>query len=404
MLFAAASISPASLRVSVVRCKQQHSPVSKASAGNHHNTVAQPQLRSLRLNNPFVIGANKKAARQPLLAASSVASAASSAASASASASASARLASAYASSSSAASASASASAAIPQLAAKAKAVAAVVAPAAPAVTTMAILGTSLAFPALWLFALVPCMLGLINPVYVFSVGYGLSVAAQGAGLLALAMQSGVWIPAMCLAHLGGAVFYGLRLGAFLYWRSVTWAEWGKRAQNAPEAKAKGIVSRVAVIAACALLYAFMCCPMLFHVQSANAIPAALRPVIAGGLAVQWLGAIIEAVADHQKSAFKFSAEGKSRWCDVGLYARCRHPNYLGEVMFWVGTFLAGIPAMLVTGWYSFVPSTLGLAFIVYLMTSQCKKQDEKQGGRYGEQAEYAAWVGRSGSLMPKLL
>ena len=31
--------------------------------------------------------------------------------------------------------------------------------------------------------SLVPCCLGFVNPVYVFSVGYGLSVAAQGAGL-----------------------------------------------------------------------------------------------------------------------------------------------------------------------------------------------------------------------------
>ena len=87
------------------------------------------------------------------------------------------------------------------------------------------------------------------------------------------------------------------------------------------------------------------------------------------------LGWIIEAVADQQKTAFKSSPAGKSRWCDTGLYSRCRHPNYLGEVMFWVGTYAAGIPAMLVTGWYAFAPATLGLGFIVNLMTSQCKKQ-----------------------------
>jgi hypothetical protein len=70
---------------------------------------------------------------------------------------------------------------------------------------------------------LVPLRLGFINPVYVFSVGYGLAVAAQGAGLWALASASGVWIPALCAAHLAGAIFYGVRLGGFLYWRSVTW-------------------------------------------------------------------------------------------------------------------------------------------------------------------------------------
>ena len=46
-----------------------------------------------------------------------------------------------------------------------------------------AALASSFAFPALWAFAAVPCCLAFLNPVYVFSVGYGLSVAAQAAGM-----------------------------------------------------------------------------------------------------------------------------------------------------------------------------------------------------------------------------
>ena len=49
------------------------------------------------------------------------------------------------------------------------------------------------------------------------------------------------------------------------------------------------IARRIIVIASCALLYAFMCSPMLFHVQVANAIPASMHPVLIAGLAVQWL-------------------------------------------------------------------------------------------------------------------
>ena len=70
-----------------------------------------------------------------------------------------------------------------------------------------AVLGTAWSFPALWALAVVPCCLGFVNPVYVFSVGYGLSVAAQGAGLLAMSVASGAWLPAPLLAHLLGAVF-----------------------------------------------------------------------------------------------------------------------------------------------------------------------------------------------------
>lgn len=275
---------------------------------------------------------------------------------------------------------------------------------AAMAIPSLAtVLGTAYSFPFLWALSIVPCMLGLVNPVYVFSVGYGLSVAAQGIGLLAAASASGVWISNLCLAHLLGAVFYGVRLGAFLYWRSVTWTEWGQRAKNAPEAKPMPPPARLMVILTCALLYAFMCSPMLWHAQTANVLPASQNVVIVIGLVVQWSGAVLEAVADQQKSDYKRSEAGTSRWCDVGVWARCRHANYLGEVMFWVGAFVAGVPGMLASGLITFVPAIVGVGFIVKLMTSQCVKQDEKQLGRYGDDAEYKAWVQNSGSLFPKL-
>jgi steroid 5-alpha reductase family enzyme len=218
-----------------------------------------------------------------------------------------------------------------------------------------------------------------------------------------MASASGAWIPALCLAHVFGAVVYGLRLGGFLYWRSLTWSEWGKRAQNAPEAKAKSIVAKIPVVLLCSLLYACMCSPILWHAKVANAIPGGYLPVVITGVGMQWLGAALEAAADHQKSAYKATDAGKTRWCDAGVYARCRHPNYLGELAFWFGTFLAGVPAMLVAGAGSFLPAALGLVFIAKLMTSQCGKQDEKQAGRYGEQKAYREWVANSGSLFPKM-
>ena len=148
----------------------------------------------------------------------------------------------------------ASSNSALGDVAAKAAKVVAAPAKAKMAIPTLAtVLGTAYSFPFLWALSIVPCLLGLVNPVYVFSVGYGLSVAAQGIGLLAAASASGVWISNLCLAHLLGAVFYGVRLGAFLYWRSVTWTEWGRRAKNAPEAKPMPPPARLAVIVACAL-------------------------------------------------------------------------------------------------------------------------------------------------------
>ena len=220
-----------------------------------------------------------------------------------------------------------------------------------------AVLGTAWSFPALWALAVVPCCLGSVNPVYVFSVGYGLSVAAQGAGLLAMSVASGAWLPAPLLAHLLGAVFYGARLGGF----PTGGPSRGRSGATAPRTRQRprprASSSASLVVLTCALLYAMMCSPMLWHAQTANAVPAGSLPVVYAGLAAQWFGAILEAVADQQKSDYKFSDAGKSRWCDVGVYARCRHPNYLGELMFWLGTFVAGVPAMAASGWRACAPA-----------------------------------------------
>ena len=66
-------------------------------------------------------------------------------------------------------------------------------------------------------------------------------------------------------------------------------------------------------------------------------------------------------------------------WCDTGLYAKIRHPNYTGELMFWFGNFLAGLPAMVFSGVWPMIPALLGGSFINFLMNNQAKGQDEKQ-------------------------
>lgn len=50
-------------------------------------------------------------------------------------------------------------------------------------------------------------------------------------------------------------------------------------------------------------------------------------------------GVMIEAVADHQLRSFS-REESKSDFQNSGLWKYSRHPNYFGEVLFWIGLFL----------------------------------------------------------------
>ena len=55
------------------------------------------------------------------------------------------------------------------------------------------------------------------------------------------------------------------------------------------------------------------------------------------GLALFITGFTVEVVADMQKSAFKAIPANKDKFITVGLWAKSRHPNYLGEIVLWTG-------------------------------------------------------------------
>ena len=256
---------------------------------------------------------------------------------------------------------------------------------------------SALAFPTFTAVAILPVTLAYINPVYSFSVGYGLSVAASAGLLLKSASISGIILPQLCQLHLFGGLLYGLRLGIFLAIRSKTWKDWGKRAEASPEAQnSKSLLQRTMVIVGCGFIYALMASPMLFHYQNANVV--AHHEILKAGVVMQYVGLVLEAVADQWKYQHYRKNEGK--FCQTGPYAFCRHPNYLGEMLFWLGLYIAGVPAMM-TKWSSFIPASIGCAFIMWLMTMASKRGDKKALEKYGDAPGYKEYRAKSCSLVP---
>lgn len=61
------------------------------------------------------------------------------------------------------------------------------------------------------------------------------------------------------------------------------------------------------------------------------------------GIAVMLFGIAAEFFADREIHAFMRSG-GQGEVCTQGLWNYSRHPNYLGEISFWIGVFLAMLP------------------------------------------------------------
>ncbi|KAG8466160.1 hypothetical protein KFE25_001916 [Diacronema lutheri] len=72
---------------------------------------------------------------------------------------------------------------------------------------------------------------------------------------------------------------------------------------------------------------------------STTAAVTPLGPFGAFAAGLVFLGIWTEAVADWQKWQFKSDPANKDKWCDVGLWAKCRHPNYASELVIWTSLF-----------------------------------------------------------------
>jgi steroid 5-alpha reductase family enzyme len=83
------------------------------------------------------------------------------------------------------------------------------------------------------------------------------------------------------------------------------------------------------------------------------------------GVAVAGGAVLLEAAADRQLRAFLRSRADPAAVLDTGVWAWCRHPNYLGEVLFWWGLFLSGMAAAPERAWTAAGPLAITLLFLL---------------------------------------
>jgi steroid 5-alpha reductase family enzyme len=80
--------------------------------------------------------------------------------------------------------------------------------------------------------------------------------------------------------------------------------------------------------------------------------------VVAGG------GVLLEAVADAQLRRFLRTRADPAAMLETGVWAWSRHPNYLGELLFWWGLFLSGVAAAPWRAWTVVGPLAITLLFV----------------------------------------
>ena len=115
-----------------------------------------------------------------------------------------------------------------------------------------------------------------------------------------------------------------------------------------------------------------------------------------------WLtGFLLEAIADHQKSAFKKDPENRDSFIQSGLWSISRHPNYLGEIILWVGVSIVAIPVL--QGWQWAMLSSPFFVALLLIRVSGIPLLEKKADEKWGGQSDYESYKKNVAVLVPKL-
>ena len=103
---------------------------------------------------------------------------------------------------------------------------------------------------------------------------------------------------------------------------------------------------------------------------------------------ISLLGVLLEFFADNQLQNFiAYKKKTSADLCQDGLWAWSRHPNYLGQCMFWLGIGLWGI--FLGSGWIIFALSQNIIGLIVFYSIPAMEEKMSKHPGRHQSFTEY---------------
>ena len=181
--------------------------------------------------------------------------------------------------------------------------------------------------------------------------------------------------------HSAITIAWGIRIFVFFLWRE--YISWPVLHQKVVELQSKMDIPFSSRLF-CWFVYSF------FYVSMVSSHWSRLRQPTQNwgllgytGLLLQIAGLSLETIADLQKNGFK--SRHRHAWCNVGVWKWSTHPNYLGEGLFWWGTYLAH-------GFSSKIHSllaTVGLVFLMTILQGSTRSLSHKHREKYGDQPEF---------------
>lgn len=118
------------------------------------------------------------------------------------------------------------------------------------------------------------------------------------------------------------------------------------------------------------------------------------------GIIVFVTGLVIEATADMQKFSFNNKETNKGKWIDEGVWRASRHPNYLGEMMVWIGMYMVVLPSLTGNQWVWALLSPLYIV-VLLLFVSGVPLLEKSADKKWGTDPAYKKYKKEVPSVLP---
>jgi steroid 5-alpha reductase family enzyme len=115
---------------------------------------------------------------------------------------------------------------------------------------------------------------------------------------------------------------------------------------------------------------------------------APLGVLDAVGAAIAIAATVIEYLADEQMRAFRREQVARGdggKTCERGLWGWSRHPNYFGEISFWVGVWVIGVSASPADAWWTAAGPVTMIVLFVFASIPLMEKRSLRRRPEYAD-------------------
>ena len=108
------------------------------------------------------------------------------------------------------------------------------------------------------------------------------------------------------------------------------------------------------------------------------------------GLVTFIIGLSIEIIADSQKTKFRKDPKNKDKFINEGLWAKSRHPNYVGEITLWAGVAIISFSSLEGSQYISLISPIFTYLLLVYVSgVPQLTASGQKKWGHLESYQDY---------------